>query len=74
MTPQEYTLWLDGFLSNNQSELNQSQTQQIKDKLATVFNKVTPTISVSNIFTSEARIHPDINGYIPITNSPIITC
>ena len=50
MTPQEYINWLDGFLSsNNSKELNEEQTQKIKQKLDTVFNKVTPNLNGTNL-------------------------
>jgi hypothetical protein len=44
MTPQEFTSWLDGFLTHcpNIRSLNEEQTKRVKDKLSTVFNKVTP--------------------------------
>ncbi len=50
MTPQEFTQWLDGFLSLNPNltELNEEQTRRLKDKLSTVFNKQTPNLNLKN--------------------------
>lgn len=50
MTYLEFTVWLDGFLSSidNLKELNEWQTSQIKNKLSTVFNKVTSNLNNVN--------------------------
>ncbi len=42
MTPEQFTTWLDGFLSNKQNKLDKEQTALVKQKLNTVFTKVTP--------------------------------
>ncbi len=44
MEPKEFILWLDGFLSANPNltSLSPEQTRRVRDKLSTVFRKVTP--------------------------------
>lgn len=43
MTPEQFTYWLQGFMEMaDPKELNETQTQQIKDHLKLVFDKKTP--------------------------------
>ncbi len=47
MTAEQFTYWLQGFMEMaNPTELNATQTTQIKDHLALVFNKQTPARTV----------------------------
>jgi hypothetical protein len=44
MTAEQFTYWLQGFIEiNDPKTIGEKETQIIKDHLATVFNKVTPT-------------------------------
>lgn len=44
MTPEQFTYWLQGFIEvENPKALNAKQTQIIKDHLAQVFKKKTPS-------------------------------
>ncbi len=44
MTPENFVYWLQGFMEiSNTPNLNERETQIIKDHLNLVFNKVTPT-------------------------------
>jgi hypothetical protein len=45
MAPIDFIHFLDGFLSSNPNleYLNEAQTKIIKEKLGTVFNKITPS-------------------------------
>ena len=44
MSPEQFCYWLQGLLEvGNPKELNETQIKIIKDHLALVFNKVTPT-------------------------------
>jgi len=43
MTPEAFAYWLQGYIEiQNPREINENQTQIIKDHLALVFNKVMP--------------------------------
>lgn len=76
MTPQEYTQWLDGYLTDKNSELNAQQVKTIKEKLQTVFNKVTPNIgSCNNQLLLNTTIFPLIpNSTVIESPLPVISC
>jgi hypothetical protein len=44
MTPEQFTTWLQGFSEAVDNSPTEKQWAQIKKKLGTVFNKVTPTL------------------------------
>ncbi len=83
MTYQEFTYWLDGFLAGQTNELTPSQVKTIKDKLDSVFNKVTPpnlyeTTTVPNydIYCGGSTIKPklDCNSLGNFVSPQAITC
>lgn len=46
MTPENFIYWINGFLEiGNPTEINSQQTQEIKNHLALVLNKVTPNLN-----------------------------
>lgn len=51
MIPEQFITWFQGFLDFNPDlkTLNEEQTKRLKDKLSTVFNKVTPNTNLPNI-------------------------
>lgn len=72
-TPEDFVLWLNGFLAANShlKELNAEQTRRIKDKLSTVFTKVTPAITyefnTKPFFTDSPLIQSDVGWPILIS-------
>lgn len=49
MTPEQFCYWLQGFCELNHCPPNEAQWQSIRDHLNTVFKKVTPSISDSDL-------------------------
>lgn len=50
MTPEQFTYWLQGFAELQQEVPTAEQWQSIMEHLATVFNKVTPPVTLPTIF------------------------
>lgn len=51
MSPEQFAFWLNGFFEiQNPKTLDEKQTQQVKDHLALVFNKVTPERNILEDF------------------------
>lgn len=75
MSPEDFALWLNGFLAANShlKELNAEQTRRIKDKLSTVFTKVTPTYEPNNqtFILGANAMGVSTPAFAPIVN---ITC
>jgi hypothetical protein len=64
INPDDFILWLDGFLSNSQSFLNESQTDILKSKIGKVFHKVTPNyLDGKNKTFEEIMTGQKIQGY-----------
>jgi len=60
MTPQEFAYWLQGYFElNDSATIDDRQAQIIKDHLALVFKKATPT-RVQNIDLNDV-MHQDWN-------------
>jgi len=65
MTPNDFIFWLEGFLvaNPNLTSLNEEQTKRLKDKLITVFNKITPNTSFPHTYIPvtipKTYEHPD---------------
>ena len=55
MTPEQFTYWLQGFSELNKQPPTDLQWRIIRDHLALVFNKVTPTYHNSNIPVTNIR-------------------
>lgn len=47
MTPEQFTYWLQGYAELNAAPPSAEQWQSIRDHLATVFNKVTPPMRLT---------------------------
>jgi hypothetical protein len=77
MTAEQFVYWLQGFIEiNDPTNITSRETQIIKDHLALVFKKETPTrigtgYGVPN--KTEIVTNPYEKGY-PVTNPYTITC
>ena len=77
MTAEQFVYWLQGFMEINEPEsIGRKETQIIKDHLALVFKKETPTIvgtgyGIPN--KTEIVTKPYEKGY-PIVNPYTVTC
>ena len=77
MTTEQFVYWLQGFMEiNDPDHIGPKETQIIKDHLALVFKKETPTrigtgYGVPN--KTEIVTNPFEKGY-PITNPYTVTC
>lgn len=89
MTAEQFTYWLQGFMEINDPEtLNKRETQIIKDHLALVFQKETPTrVEIPIDFPNKTEIvtnpfekgYPTVNPYISSPypdwiNRPTVYC
>lgn len=81
MTPEQFVYWLQGFMEMaDPKELNETQTQQIKDHLKLVFDKKTPNRLLTQ--TPDPIINPivgpnTIQPYNPFPGPPnpyTVTC
>ncbi len=86
-TPENFINWLDELLSFNPelTSLDARQTKMVKDKLALVFNKVTPDLNLfsnnpldipngktfQEIMTGEKPTEPTYCNYV---DNPILDC
>lgn len=73
MTPEQFAYWLQGFAEVTQRAPTEQEWKIIKDHLATVFNKVTPTYQPPKInpFPYDSRKPETIPGpYRPFETSP----
>lgn len=77
MTSEQFVFWLQGFMEMaNPTELNETQTQQIKDHLKLVLDKKTPDrnlVEPSNPFPTILPVAPP-HGYPSNPNPYTITC
>ena len=77
MTAEQFVYWLQGFMEINEPEsIGKTETRIIKDHLALVFEKETPTrvrtgYGIPN--KTEIVTNPYEKGY-PVTNPYTITC
>ena len=77
MTAEQFVYWLQGFMEiNDPDTISKSETRVIKDHLALVFDKQTPTrvgtgYGVPN--KTEIVTNPFEKGY-PTTNPYTVTC
>ena len=77
MTAEQFVYWLQGFMEiNDPDTISKSETRVIKDHLALVFDKQTPTrvgtgYGVPN--KTEIGTNPFEKGY-PTTNPYTVTC
>ena len=71
MTPEQFAYWLQGFAEVSDRSPNVHEWKIIKDHLATVFKKITPTYP-----TGPGVLVPrDTQPYTrPWTEPPIVTC
>ena len=75
MTAEQFTYWLQGFMEINDPEtLTRRETQIIKDHLALVFKKETPTrVGTGVPNKTEIVTNPFEKGY-PSVNPYTVTC
>ena len=77
MTAEQFVYWLQGFMEiNDPDTISKSETRVIKDHLALVFDKQTPTrvgtgYGVPN--KTEIVTNPYVKGY-PTVNPYTVTC
>ncbi len=74
MKPEEFTKWLSEMLTfHSGATLNESQTAILKQKLNSVFNKVTPTVPSNNYLDGKKLDFGQImTGHIPFQIPPPI--
>ena len=59
MTAEQFTYWLQGFFElSGTTTLNEQQVKILKEHIALVLNKVTPSYEVTAV-ASETQISPD---------------
>lgn len=74
MTAEQFTYWLQGYFEINDPErISPLETKIIKDHLALVFKKETPTRTVVVPNKTEIVTTPFEKGY-PTTNPYTVTC
>ena len=74
MTAEQFTYWLQGYFEINDPErISPMETKIIKDHLALVFKKETPTRTVVVPNKTEIVTTPFEKGY-PTTNPYTVTC
>lgn len=65
MTAEQFTYWFQGFIEiNDPKTIGENETQIIKDHLATVFNKVTPTYKPNGTGISRGPYIQDLQNMI----------
>lgn len=81
MTPEQFCYWLQGTLElGGVTELSRAQVQILKDHLAQVFHKATPTRAPLNVYPRPFDIPPAPPPRFPpihdprISEMPVITC
>lgn len=66
MTEQQFAYWLQGFAELNPNAPTQEQWQSIRDHLATVFQKVTPPVTL----TPASGEYRRVRGYEKLFQQP----
>lgn len=70
MTPEQFAYWMQGFVELNGGMPTPEQWQSIKEHLATVFNKVTPSLDDPNTFRVHEHIYRPYPVYPGVGNPP----
>lgn len=76
MTPEQFAYWLQGFAEIKGSAPSEHEWKIIKDHLATVFKKVTPTYPPGVLVPRDTSIPPynPGNPFAPYDGRPVVTC
>lgn len=65
MTPENFCYWLQGYFEvSNPKNIGEKELQEIKNHLATVFVKITPTRKSDDFFGTPYKSDPNIPPYI----------
>lgn len=76
MTPEQFAYWLQGFAEVSDRSPNVHEWKIIKDHLATVFKKVTPTYPPGVLVPRDIFTPPYNPGspFPPYDGRPVVTC